>query len=200
MRTAIPGAKVCFLVTVKDTGTTPAPVTIRASAVGARVLDIRPSGLLPGEVGEVWVIPDAATVETIDRVKITGTRAGVTRTVERTVPILPMIDERAKDARPHFERWVRWLEEAHPELGITAETRWEPVFVSTLLVVSHYAYYSDEWELSVAWHNMIPPYDWTEVYLRRRGTEAAPSLAFKIDSVSGSTAPHAVTPPAELVR
>jgi hypothetical protein len=37
---------------------------------------------------------------------------------------------------------------------------------------------------------MIAPYDWTEVYLRRRGTEWKPSLDFKIDSVSGKMAAH----------
>ena len=82
------------------------------------------------------------------------------------------------------------LPSAHPELGITAQTKWEPVFVSTLLVVSHYSYYSPDWELAIAWHNMIAPYDWTDMYLRHRGTETAPSIAFRIDSVSGGTAPH----------
>jgi hypothetical protein len=124
----------------------------------------------------------------------------VVRTVERSLPIFPMADERAQDAQPYFERWVAWLASAHPELGITPATDWEPVFVSTLLVVSHYSYYSDEWELSVAWHNMIAPHDWSEIYLRRRGSESAPSLAFKIDSWSANTAPYAVTPPPELVR
>ncbi len=76
----------------------------------------------------------------------------------------------------------------------------EALFVSTLLVVSHHAYYSDAWEMTVAWHVMIPPYDWTEIHLRQRGTEARPSLAFRIDSFSGKTSPHAVEPPEVVVR
>lgn len=72
----------------------------------------------------------------------------------------------------------------HPELGITAKTEWTPRFVSTLLVVSQYAYYSDEWELTVAWHDMIPPHDWTDIHLRHRGTEAVPGLAFRQDSIA----------------
>lgn len=100
----------------------------------------------------------------------------------------------------HFERWAAWLAAEHPEVGITADTTSEPVFVSTLLVVSHYSYWSEDWEMTVAWHNMIAPYDWTEVHLRRRGVDIAPSLAFRIDSVSGATQPHAVLPPEFVVR
>lgn len=54
--------------------------------------------------------------------------------------------------------------------------------------------------MPLSWHNMIAPYDWTEVYLRHRDTESKPSLDFKIDSVSGKTAPHAETPPDAVMR
>ena len=66
--------------------------------------------------------------------------------------------------------------------------------------MSHYAYYSDQWELTVAWHNMIPPYDWTEIHLRRRGTEAAPGIAYRQESMKGATEPQPVTPPETPVR
>ena len=72
--------------------------------------------------------------------------------------------------------------------------------MSILLVVSHYAWWSDEWEMTIAWHNMIAPYDWSEVCLRHRGTESSPSLAFKVDSVSGGTEPYAIEPPEVVVR
>jgi hypothetical protein len=111
-----------------------------------------------------------------------------------------MADERAADAQPHVERWIAWLAESHPELGITESTQWQPEFVSTLLVVSKYAYYSDEWELTVTWHNMIAPDDWSEIHLRQRGIDVTPSLAFRQDSMSGATEPHAVTPPDVVVR
>jgi hypothetical protein len=200
VRRAIPGEKVCFLVVVRDTATPALPVTVSASASKAAVLRILPAELPPGTVGEVWVVPDPSTVETTASVTITASRGGVVKTVDRTIPVFPMVDERAADALPHFQRWTAWLATAHPELGITAATTWEPEFVSILLVVSHYAYWSDDWEMTIAWHNMIAPYDWSEVHLRHRGTESAPSLAFRIDSVSGATSPHAVEPPEVVVR
>jgi hypothetical protein len=47
---------------------------------------------------------------------------------------------------------------------------------------------------------MIAPYDWSEVHLRERGVDVAPSIAFKIDSVSGDTEPYEITPPEVVVR
>lgn len=198
-RMAIPASKYCFLVVVRDAASA-AGVDVTATATKAKVVEVSPTRLAPGVVGEVWVVADPATDETTGSVTITGTRGALTRKVTRSLPVFPMKDERAADARPHFERWVAWLSTAHPELGIAKATAWEPVFVSTLLVVSHYSYWSKDWEMTVAWHNMIPPYDWSEVHLRRRGVDTAPSIAFRMDSVSGKTAPHPVEPPEVVVR
>jgi hypothetical protein len=199
VRAAIPGQKVSFLVTIADATTTD-PVTITATASKASVLKIEPAELKPGTVGEVWVVPDASTEEATASVTITATRGSVVRDEVRSIPIFPMADERAADAQPYFERWTSWLATAHPELGITADTKWEPMFVSTLLVVSHYAYWSEDWELTILWHNMIPPDDWTEIHLRHRWMESVPSIAYRIDSVANDAEPHAVTPPEVVVR
>jgi len=201
VRMAIPGSGYCFLVRVTESGEASGGLaTIDATATKAVVSKIVPSQLAPGVVGEVWVIADPATTEVTGSVTITATRDGVTREATRTLPVFPMEGERAGDAQPHFDAWVGWLADAHPELGITPATTWEPVFVSTLLVVSHYSYWSEDWEVTIAWHNMIPPHDWTDVFLRRRGEETGYSLAFRRDSVAGQTEPRAIEPPAELVR
>ena len=199
VRVAIPGSPYVFLVLVTD-DTNGDPVTIGASADDAAIQKIVPETLAPGTVGEIWLTADATTVETAGSVTITASRGDATREATRSLPVFPMTDERAKDARPYADRWIAWLAQHHPELGITAATEWQPVFVSTLLVVSHYAYWSEDWELTVAWHNMIAPYDWTEVQLRHRGVDTAPSMAFRIDSVKGATEPHPVEPPDAVVR
>jgi hypothetical protein len=196
---AIPGQRVVFLVIVSDSAGA-APVTISAAATKATVKEIRPTELEPGVVGEVWVEPDPASAETTASVEISATRDGASQTVARSIPVFPMIDERANDARPHFERWIAWLASAQPELGIDQTTTWEPAFVSTLLVVSHYAYWSDEWEMTIAWHNMIAPSDWSEVHLRERGVDVAPSIAFRTDSVTQVSEPYEITPPEVVVR
>lgn len=198
-RLAIPGSKYAFLVVVTDPSGSKDPVEIAATATKAKVLEILPASLVPGVVGEVWVVADPTTAEVTGSVTITATRAGVTKTTVRSLPVFPMEGLRP-EAGSYFDRWLAWLVAEHPELGITADTAFEPIFVSTLLVVSHYAYWSPEWEITVAWHNMIAPYDFTEVYLRKRGVDTTYTLAFKIDSVSGNTAPYAIEPPESVVR
>lgn len=198
VRMAIPGQRVPFLVEVASDSD--APVTITASATGATVEEIILEELVPGEVGEVWVVPEPSSVETTASVTITATRGATEASELRSLPVFPMVDDRGADAERYFRIWVDWLAAGQPELGITAATEWDPEFVSTLLVVSHYAYFSDEWEMTVAWHIMIPPDDWTEVHLRRRFVEARPSLAFRMDSVAGLTEPHPVEPPEVVVR
>jgi hypothetical protein len=90
--------------------------------------------------------------------------------------------------------WTGWLAANQPEFGITKTTKWDSSYTLALLIVSHYAYFSDEWEMKVSWHVMIAPSDFTEVYLRHRGTDTTWTHAFRVDSFSGKTAPKEITP------
>lgn len=200
VRTAIPGQRVSFLIRVDEEAVSGAPVVLSAEADGATVEDVSPAELAAGTVGEIWVVIDPAQSDTTASVTIEAMRGDRVVSETRSIPVMPMVDEREVDARRYFDLWTGWLVANHPELGITESTQWDPEFVSILLVVSHYAYFSEEWEMTVAWHNMIPPYDWTEVHLRKRWEDLSPSLAFKIDSVSGETAPYAIPPPEVVVR
>jgi hypothetical protein len=64
----------------------------------------------------------------------------------------------------------------------------------------HYLFFSDEWEMHVAWHIMIPPYDWVRIDLRRRYVETAPSRAFEISSRSSGAEPIEIAPPDSMWR
>jgi hypothetical protein len=192
-RPAIPGQKVSFLVVVTSPGNDE-PVTITATATGAKVTEIKPAELKPGVVGEVWVVPDAATEEATISTDITATRGGVVQTEKRTTRIMPFEDDRAEQAQPYFDMWVDWLAANHPEFGISKSTKWDSSYVMALLIVSHYAYFSDEWEMKVSWHVMIAPDDFTEVYLRHRGTDTTWTHAFRMDSFTNKTTPKEITP------
>jgi hypothetical protein len=77
---------------------------------------------------------------------------------------------------------------------------WEGVPGTWVLIVEHYLFFSTDWELDLSWHVMIAPDDWSEIDLRHRDSELAPSLAFKIDSVSANDAPHEIAPPEAVWR
>lgn len=195
----IGGAKAIFLVTVSGTPSD-GPVQITASAPGATVA-IEPNPLTPGVVGEVTIVPAPVTAdEVLVDVSIAGTRGEVVRTQDRTLTVVPGQDDWAADAAAHLAPFISWLETNRPDLGITAQTEWAGTPGSWVLIVNHYLYFSAEWELDIEWHVMIPPDDWSRIYLRKRFSEVAPSVAFEISSVSGATAPHEIEPPDAMWR
>ncbi|MGZ8474594.1 MAG: hypothetical protein ACXWWQ_00010 [Candidatus Limnocylindria bacterium] len=190
---AIPDEPVIFLVTVSGSADD-GPVSLAVEAAGATV-SAEPEELQPGVVGEVTVVPAEVDEERELAVKITAARSGVERQQARSVRVVPGEDSLGPRADQLLERFASWLAIERPELGIGPETEWEGMPGSWVLVVSHYLYFSDEWELGLSWHVMIAPDDWARIYLRRRWTEVAPSAAFEISSVAGELEPHAIEPP-----
>ena len=99
--------------------------------------------------------------------------------------------------------FIPYVSEHWRQLGITADTEWVGTIVKPrYLVVTHYLFFSDQWELGVMWHNTIPPYNWAEVYLRRRFLCDHPQYAFRISSVTADPPeePHVVPPPEPVDR
>lgn len=205
-RVAIPGEKIVFL--VKTGGTRPAVITADATGTGnasvsVRVLPTDPGGihagvLDPGVVGEVELVTDQA--DGTLSLTITASTDNEPLHETRTVQMTDMQDERAKEAQPYFEKWVDWLIENRPDLYIARETSWDPEFVSTSLVVPHYAYWSTGLEMVVDWQNMSPPDDWTDVFLRRRGVDTNYTIGYRIDSFSADAEPHPADLPDTLIR
>ena len=103
------------------------------------------------------------------------------------------------EAAAYRDRFVTWLENERPELGITSSTEWVGTGVQPhILVVSHYLFFSEDWEMSVMWHIMVAPHDWSRISLRPRD-ELSPTLAFEIPSVSDPTFVE-IEPPAYVDR
>jgi len=193
----IPGQRCVLLITIEEDDPTAVtgPVTISATAEGATAV-VENGTIAEGEVAEVTVTmlpPQAGAVEPIDgqegwpfRAVIHAERGGVSRVIE--VPIFLTSEEEdflAPMATEMRDRFIPWLAENQPALGIDETTVWDGTIVKPhWLVVSHYLFFSDEWEMHVLWHVMIAPYDWARIELRRRFEETLPSLAFEIPSVS----------------
>lgn len=200
----IPGAVTGVLVTVTDSEPTADPVTITVTAEGATVT-VEPSEIVAGEVAEVMLVADAATTERPIEIVVVGRRGALESTVTRSTIVMDWGDDRGPEAHAIFETFLEWLEENRPELGITAGTAFTGSMVAPgLLVVSHYLFLSDEWEIGLSWHVMIPPDDWAEIYLRPRHAPT-PTLAFRLMSRSetattGQVDMREVTVPVEVVR
>lgn len=198
---SIPGQHFVFLVTTTEEGEeSELPVTISAAAPGAEVV-IYHEDISEGEVAEVVVIPALASVGQIIEVTVTGTRGSVTDEKVFSFEVAEGEDDRQEYAEELLDKFVSWLATNHPELGITADTAWNGTTVSPIwLVVSHYLFFSEEWELHLEWHVMIPPYDWAKIDLRHRFDELEPSYAFEISSVNATSEPVAIEVPETVWR
>lgn len=209
VQSLIPGQHCVLLVQVVNetagTGQGEA-VALTATAPGATVT-IEPASITPAQVAEIAVIPQEASVGQELTVTVTGQRSGKQATAGKTLTVeegdinefLNSLGPTAEEMRDLF---IPWLAANHPELEITSETEWSGVVVSPyILVVSHFLFFSDEWEMHVYWHVMIPPYDWVKIDLRNRFTEISYSYSFEISSRSDpEQQPHAIEPPEELWR
>ena len=202
---AVGGARTGVLVTITNASPTGDPVEVTATAAGAEVI-VEPDSIGAGEVAEVWVVPgppaaDGATVEIV----VSARRGEFEETATRPLTVYSWEDDRGGYTGDLLAVFTAWLAEQRPDLGIGSGTVFAGSFIAPeLLVVSHYLYVSDEWEIGLSWHVMIPPDDWAEVYLRPRG-EPAPTLAFRLASQAaalqdGIVEVTEVPPPSEVVR
>jgi hypothetical protein len=194
----IVGQRVVFLVVVEDTeegnGYGQA-VDISVTASGAMVSVDNPA-IKPGEVAEVTVIPDQTSINKNLTITINGNRGGLKQTETVDIEVIDWEDDLGELAAEMRDKFIPWLETNHPELGITSEIEWIGTIVNPrILVVMHYMFFSEDWEMYVTWHVMMPPYDWTKIYLRSRFTETRSSIAFEISSVQGEEEPHSIELP-----
>jgi hypothetical protein len=173
------------------------PVQITATAPNDMASTaVYPESVAAGQIAEVIVTPTAASTNETITVTITGERQGITQTETVTIEVIPGEDDLGETASQMRDLFIPWLAANHPELGITAETEWTGTIVNPrILVVMHYIFISDEWEIYITWHVMIPPYDWTKIYLRHRFTDQRPSSAYEISSIKAQEDPHPIEVP-----
>jgi hypothetical protein len=101
-----------------------------------------------------------------------------------------------------YERLVPFLiyfSQNKPDFNINNSTPWEiSCNDAGLLIVEHYLFKSEIWELELSCHVMIPPYDWVKVYLRPR-SQIKPVWGGMIESWNISSNSVIETDPPEQV-
>ncbi len=198
---SIAGQHCVFLVTITGEGQeNQLPARISAKAPDAEVV-IYQQDIVEGQVAEVVVIPAQASINKPIEVIITGNRSGLIDEKVVSFDVVEGEDGLQEYAVEVFDRFVPWLATNHPELGITDDTEWNGTIVSPeWLVVSHYLFFSEEWEVHISWHVTIRPYDWARIDLRHRFDELEPSYAFEISSLDANSEPVPIEPPESVWR
>ena len=199
---SLAGQYIVFLVTVSNVSTQFEASEVKISAVAnSSAVLVQPTAISEGQVAEVSVVPSVAAVGKNVTLEVTAQYRGAVQSRVVNFSVARGEDYLSEYARQLRDRFVQWLETAHPELGITNQTQWQGTIVSPVwLVVSHYLFFSKDWEMHVYWHIMIPPYDWARIDLRHRYTELTPSLSFEISSVNSTLTPVQINPPESVWR
>ena len=194
----MPEQRVVFLVAIEENGNGNGygeAVEISATVSGAAVSVNNPT-IKPRQVAEVIVIPDQTSSNKVLTISIYGDRSGFRQIENVDVEVLDWDDDLSEIAEAMRDKFVPWLTVNHPEFGISSETQWTGTVVNPgILVVMHYMFYSEDWEMYVTWHVTIAPYDWTRIYLRPRFTETRSTMAYEISSVKGEEEPHSIELP-----
>lgn len=200
---AIAGQRCVFLVTVEEVETgieTGHDVKITATIDGADVI-VEPALLKPGKVCEVTVIPRAGEAGNTITLTVTGQREHHEDSLRTTIEVIPGDDQLRPTAETIQARFIPWLAENHPELGITTQTIWVPSLVTPeILIVANYLFFSEEWEMGLTYHVMIAPDDWARIYLRKRYEKDTPTYGFEISSLSATDDPIIIDPPESVLR
>jgi len=195
---AIVGQKCIFLVIIEDeeqTNNNKKAVNISVTSSDCQVT-VLPQSIIQGQVAEVSIMPIEANIGKNITVTLKGEREGLTITKIITVEVIEGEDTIGPEAAAIRDKFIPWLAVNHPELGIVNETVWVGTIVNPrILVVMHYIFLSEEWEMYVTWHIMIPPYDWARIYLRHRFNETSPSYAFEISSIQEYAQPQTIEVP-----
>lgn len=198
----IPGRRPALLVTATGDDGRTVSLTVETSIGAAATAE--PAEIAEGEVAEVWVeIPDMG-VETPMTITVSGESSGVRRTLSANATAIPGVDDLESTAAEIAAVFLDELAGSAPGVpaGVSELVNGTPV--AGLLVVTHYAWFTDAAEIGLAWHVMVAPDDWAELYVRPRG-ELRPTAAYRLSSWSTALAGGEVTiveipAPAEVTR
>lgn len=197
----IPGHRPLGLVGVG--GTSGAVHLVGTASIASAEVSFVPADVAAGGVAEVWVdLPDTTT--DVPFTVAVSDRDGHTSTVSFDATLVPGVDDVAETAGQIVEVFLDRIggDVAGLPASATGLTAGTPV--AGLLVVTHYAWFTDDYEIGLAWHIMVAPDDFAELYLRPRDS-LVPTKAYRINSWSTALAGGDYTftevdPPAEVTR
>ena len=177
-----------------------ASVSFSATADPDVPFEVMPADSTEPGVREILVRPQAEQLGSTIAILLTAASGGLVREATLNVEVLDWPAENDPTALDIRDLFVDWIATNRPELGIDASTVWEDLgSYAQVIIVTHELFLSADWEMQVSWHNMIPPDDWAEAYLRRR-SEMAPSWAARIESYSTDQTVTETTPPETVFR
>ena len=196
------GSTALWVVNVDVTPDEPCRMAITAQSTDGIPCEVVPPQLDGSGTVEVIARPGATAPRRAGKVIVRAQteKAPMTGQAQLELPleVLNYRDQLGTEARQRFALFTDYLAAQHPQFGIDSTTAWDGwVPTPGILVVMWYSFLSADYEALIRWHVMIPPYDWTEVFLRERGS-ATCVWAGKIPTAGAPV--EEVTPPDPFPR
>lgn len=199
----IPGHRPLAIVTASG-GTGAAANLVGTSSLSGLSVSFVPESLAPGASAEVWVDVPEVSEDVPFTVTVTAAQGKEQQSLTVSATAVPGVDDIAETATQIAAVFLDRLHAQLPGLPADVSKLVNGTPVAGLLVVTHYAWFTDAYEIGLAWHIMVAPDDFAELYVRPRG-ERAPTHTYRINSWSTALAGGTyelteVTPLAEVVR
>lgn len=200
----IPGERPLALVEVSGDGQAGPVELVGESSVAGMSVRVEPSSVDVGEVAEVWVEVPEVDQDVPFSVTVVASRGDEEASVAIDATAVPGVDDVADTAGQIAQVFLDAVAAEVPGLPASADDLPGGTPVAGLLVVTHYAWFTPEYEVGLAWHIMVAPDDFAELYVRPRDG-LTPTRAFRLGSWSTALAGGAVDvreidPPAEVTR
>jgi len=94
----------------------------------------------------------------------------IDETLVLEVEMFGWTSENLNEAVIKRDELIDWLEVEHPEFGTFSGEDWFAyVTYPAHLIVEHWTFLYEKWEMRICYHVTIPPHNWSKVWLRPRG-------------------------------
>ncbi len=154
-----------------------------------------------GKVAEIFLYPNITHLDQMIEVEATASSNDLSYKDYATIDIINWSSDISPLVEAMRDEFVSYLTNNHPEFKINESIVWEGFGNSPqILVVEHYLFKSEFWEMELARHVMIAPHDWVTIYLRSRSS-LFPSWSGIINSwSSGNHTIIEIEPPENIFR
>jgi hypothetical protein len=153
------------------------------SSLAGMTVSFEPDTLAPGDTVEVWVSVPAVSEDAPFTVTVEVGEGEETQTLTVDATAVPGADDVAETARDIASVFLGRLTGSVPGLPVDTSGLVGGTPVAGLLVVTHYAWFTEELEIGLAWHIMVAPDDFAELYIRPRDQQV-PTHTYRINSWS----------------
>ncbi|MFX0003091.1 MAG: hypothetical protein ACFE9C_05945 [Candidatus Hodarchaeota archaeon] len=150
---------------------------------------------------EVFLYPNTTHINNIIEVEATINSKGITKKDNAIVNVINWTIDISPEIITMRDEFVKYFSNNHSNFKINESTIWEWLGnPPQIIIVEHYLFKSTFWEMELARHVMIAPYDWVTVYLRPR-YNIFPNWSGIINSwSSGNYTVVETEPPDEIFR